>query len=52
MIKLPRFLLAIVLSIIVQSCAKDTDLISGFVVFDTAKTEYRSVKVSQDFEIE
>lgn len=52
MLKFPRFLLAIVLSIIIQSCAKDTDLISGFVVFDTAKTEYRSVKVSQDFEIE
>ncbi|SIR09816.1 hypothetical protein [Maribacter ulvicola] len=47
-----RIILAILACVAMQSCSKDTDIISEFVVLDAAKTEYRSVKVSSDFEIE
>ncbi|WP_299801040.1 hypothetical protein [uncultured Maribacter sp.] len=43
--------LAILACIIFQSCSKETDLISEYVVLDVNKTEYRSVKIHLDFEI-
>ncbi|VXB17468.1 hypothetical protein [Maribacter litoralis] len=52
MLKIPRFLLAILLCALFQSCAKDTDLISEFVVLDTSKYEYRSVEMNPEFKIE
>ncbi|MEH6771955.1 hypothetical protein [Maribacter arcticus] len=48
--KISRLPVAILLCIILQSCAKDIDLISEYVVLDTEKTEYRSVKFINDFE--
>ena len=47
-----RISLAILACIILQSCSKETDLISEYVVLDADKTEYRSVKIYSDFEIE
>ncbi|SEM14247.1 hypothetical protein SAMN04488008_11030 [Maribacter orientalis] len=52
MLKPYKVPLAILLYILLQSCSKETDLISEFVVLDTAKTEYRSMKFNLDFEIE
>lgn len=52
MLKIPRFLLAILLCALFQSCTKDTDLISEFVVLDTSKYEYRSVEMNPEFKIE
>ena len=46
-----RISLAILACIILQSCSKETDLISEYVVLDATKTEYRSVKINPDFEI-
>jgi hypothetical protein len=48
--KISRLPVAILLCIILQSCAKDFGLISEYVVLDTEKTEYRSVKFINDFE--
>ncbi|WP_405395521.1 hypothetical protein [Maribacter sp. Asnod2-G09] len=47
-----RISLAILACVILQSCSKETDLISEYVVLDADKTEYRSVKIYSDFEIE
>ncbi|WP_299325269.1 hypothetical protein [uncultured Maribacter sp.] len=47
-----RISLAILACIILQSCSKETDLISEYVVLDADKTEYRSVKIYSDFEIQ
>ncbi|TDT38701.1 hypothetical protein CLV90_3675 [Maribacter spongiicola] len=47
-----RISLAILACIILQSCSKETDLISEYVVLDADKPEYRSVKIYSDFEIE
>ena len=47
-----RISLAILACIVLQSCSKETDLISEYVVLDADKTEYRSVKIYSDFEIE
>lgn len=52
MLKMSRFLLAILLCVLFQSCAKDTDLISEYVVLDTSKYEYRSVEMNPEFKIE
>ncbi|WP_324025521.1 hypothetical protein QSV08_20370 [Maribacter sp. BPC-D8] len=46
-----RISLAILACIILQSCSKETDLISEYVVLDADKTEYRSVKINPDFQI-
>ncbi|WP_036156312.1 hypothetical protein [Maribacter forsetii] len=45
-----RIALAFLACIILQSCSKETDLISEYVVLDATKTEYRSVKITSDFE--
>ena len=52
MLKMPRFLLTLFIGIWLQSCAKDTDLISEYVVLDTSKYEYRSVEMNPEFKIE
>ena len=52
MLKMSRFLLAILLCVLFQSCTKDTDLISDYVVLDTSKYEYRSVEMNPEFKIE
>ena len=46
-----RISLAIFACIILQSCSKETDLISEYVILDATKTEYRSVKINPDFQI-
>lgn len=51
MLKMPRFLLALFIGICLQSCAKDTDLISDYVVLDTARKEYRSVQHSSELDL-
>jgi hypothetical protein len=45
-----RIPLAMLLCILLQSCSKETDLISEYVVLDASTTEYRSVKINSDFE--
>jgi hypothetical protein len=52
MLKPYKVPLAILLYTLLQSCSKETDLISEYVVLDTTKTEYRSMKFNLDFEIE
>ena len=52
MLKMPRFLLTLFIGIWLQSCAKDTDLISEYVVLDTSKYEYRPVEMNPEFKIE
>tara|TARA_R110000765_G_scaffold136236_5_gene235366 strand:+ start:1438 stop:1644 length:207 start_codon:yes stop_codon:yes gene_type:complete len=52
MLKPHRISFAILVCILLQSCSKETDLISEFVVLDATKTEYRSMKFNLDFEIE
>ena len=47
-----RIVLAILACIVLQSCAKDTDLISEFVVLDASKKEYRAVEISADLDLE
>ncbi|MEP2280726.1 hypothetical protein [Maribacter sp.] len=47
-----RIILAILACVAMQSCSKDTDLISEFVVLDASKKEYHSVKISTDFDLE
>ncbi|MEP2239754.1 MAG: hypothetical protein ABJI22_15405 [Maribacter sp.] len=47
-----RIILAILACVAMQSCSKDTDLISEFVVLDASKKEYRAVKISADFDLE
>jgi len=49
--KFPRFLFAILLCVLFQSCTKDTDLISNFVILDATKAEYRSVEMNPEFEM-
>lgn len=51
MSKPQKIVLAILACIVLQSCLKETDLISEYVVLDTAKAEYRSVKINPDFQI-
>ncbi|APQ16633.1 hypothetical protein [Maribacter hydrothermalis] len=51
MLKFSRFLSTILLGILLQSCAKDTDLISEFVVLDAAKSQYRSVEMNPEFKM-
>lgn len=51
MSKPQRIVLAILACIVLQSCSKETDLISEYVVLDADKTEYRSVKINPDFQI-
>ncbi|WP_396633527.1 hypothetical protein [Maribacter sp. R86514] len=50
MSKPSKIILAIMACIALQSCSKETDLISEYVVLDATKTEYRSVKITSDFE--
>jgi hypothetical protein len=52
MLKPYKVPLAILLYILLQSCSKETDLISEYVVLDPTKTEYCSMKFNLDFEIE
>ncbi|MGB2759395.1 MULTISPECIES: hypothetical protein [Maribacter] len=52
MLKRFAFPLAVFLCIVLQSCTKETDLISGYVVLDATKKEYRSLNVNPDFKIE
>ncbi|HDZ07147.1 hypothetical protein LCGC14_0166170 [marine sediment metagenome] len=52
MLKRIGFPLAIFLCIVLQSCTKETDLISGYVVLDVAKKEYRAVQFIDDLKLE
>ena len=49
MSKPSKIILAIMACIALQSCSKETDLISEYVVLDATKTKYRSVKITSDF---
>lgn len=51
MLKIPRFLLALFIGICLQPCAKDTDLISDYVVLDTVRKEYRSAQHSSELDL-
>lgn len=48
-LRFPKLSLAILICIVFQSCSKDTDLISEFVLLNIEKTEDLSVVHNDDF---
>ncbi|WP_405413170.1 hypothetical protein [Maribacter sp. Asnod1-A12] len=47
-----RISLAFLACIILQSCSKETDLISEYVVLDDTRSEYSSLQIDSNFKIE
>ncbi|WP_291966615.1 hypothetical protein [Maribacter sp.] len=52
MSKTHKIVVAILACLALQSCSKDTDLISEYVVLDASKNGYRTLKISVDIDLE
>lgn len=52
MSKTHKIVVAILACLALQSCSKDTDLISEYVVLDASKNGYRTLKNSVDIDSE